>query len=226
MAPPGTRGPRRGLTLEQIVDAAVEVADAEGASALSMGRVAKQLGYTTMSLYRYVDSKDTLIQLVTDRVIGPAPQIDPALGWRDALFAWGMAEFESIMKHPWWLDIPLGAPPTGPNNMAWLEAGLAAIAPSGLPESLKFQLVMNVSFYVIGRTRLVREFSASDPDADADFGRIMTQVLDPAQFPAITRALAAQTFDADDPEWEVSDFAFGFERLLDGYERFVESFDG
>ena len=83
---------------------------------------------------------------------------------------------------------------------------------------------MNVSFFVIGRTRLVREFSASDPDTDADFGRVMSQVLDPARFPAITRALAAQTFDMDDPDWEVADFTFGFERLLDGYERFVEGF--
>jgi AcrR family transcriptional regulator len=224
MGTAGTRGPRRGLTLEQIVDAAIEVADAEGAAALSMARVAKQVGYTTMSLYRYVDSKDTLIQLVTDRVIGDAPKIDPGLGWRDALFAWGMAEFEAIMKHPWWLDFPLGAPPTGPNNMAWLEKGLAAMAPSGLPEPLKFQLVMNVSFFVIGRTRLVRELSSSDPEADADFGRIISHFIDAERFPALTRALATDFFGEDDPDWEVADFTFGFERLLDGYERFVEDF--
>lgn len=220
----GTRGPRRGLTLEQVVDAAIEVAEAEGFAAVSMSRVAKQVGYTTMSLYRYVDSKDTLVELMSDRVIGEAPTLDPTLGWRDALFAWGMAEFEAIMQHSWWLDVPLGAPPTGPNNMAWLEVGLTAMAPSKLPEPVKFQLVMNVSFFVIGRTRLVRELSASDPNVDADFGRIMSQVLDPEKFPAITRALRAQSFDQDDPnDWEVADFVFGLERLLDGFERFVET---
>src|SRR6478752_7189470 len=77
----GTRGPRRGLSLEQVVDAAVEVAEAEGFGAVSMSRVAKQVGYTTMSLYRYVDSKDTLVALMSDRVIGDAPTLDPALGW-------------------------------------------------------------------------------------------------------------------------------------------------
>ena len=217
----GTRGPRRGLTLDQILDAAVAVADAEGFSALSMSRLAKELGYTTMSLYRYVDSKDTLVQLLMDYVIGSPPPIDPDLPWRDALRAWAMAEFHAIMGHPWWLEIGLGAPPTGPNNMAWLEVGLAAMTETGLPESVKFQLVMNVSFFVIGRTRLVRELAASNPDTDAEFGAVMARVLDPARFPAITAALRAAAFDQEDPHWESSDFQFGLDRFLDGYERYV-----
>lgn len=72
---PGTRGPKKGLSLEQILDTAIELADAEGVTALSMGRVAKALGFTTMSLYRYVASKDELIELISDRVIGPPPVI-------------------------------------------------------------------------------------------------------------------------------------------------------
>ena len=221
IAEPGSRGPRRGLALEQIVDAAIEVADADGFAALSMSRVAKRLGYTTMSLYRYVDSKDTLVQLVMDRVIGAPPRIDPDLPWRDALRAWAMAEFHSIMRHPWWLDIGLGVPPTGPNNMAWLEVGLSVMGKTALPEPVKFQLVMNVSFFVIGRTRVVRELSASNRDDDADYGAVMTQVLDPERFPAITAALASSAFDQGDLDWDESDFQFGLDRLLDGYERYV-----
>ncbi|HEY5855969.1 MAG TPA: TetR/AcrR family transcriptional regulator [Aldersonia sp.] len=218
---PGTRGPRRGMTLEQILDAAVAVADAEGFAALSMSRLAKELGYTTMSLYRYVDSKDTLVQLLMDYVLGPPPPIDPDLPWRDALRAWAMGEFEAIMAHPWWLEIGLSAPPTGPNNMAWLEVGLAAMGKVDLPESLKFQLVMNVSLFVIGRTRVVRELVMSDPKTDAEFGDVMAQVLDPDRFPAITAALSAAAFDQEDPHWESADFQFGLDRLLDGYERYV-----
>lgn len=76
----GTRGPRRGLTLEQVLDAAIEVAGAEGLEALSMSRVAKQLGFTTMSLYRYVSNKDQLVELAWDRAIGSPSYRSEATG--------------------------------------------------------------------------------------------------------------------------------------------------
>jgi len=60
----GQRGPKRGLSVDAIVEAAIEVGDAEGLGAVSMSRVAKELGFTTMSLYRYVTSKDELLQLM------------------------------------------------------------------------------------------------------------------------------------------------------------------
>ncbi len=221
----GTRGPKRGMSLDQVIDAAIEVADAEGLAGLSMSRLAKQLGFTTMSLYRYVDSKDMLVLLLSDRVIGPPPPLDPALQWRDALDAWAFAEFEAIFKHPWWLDIPLAAPPAGPNNMAWLEAGLSAMGQTALPEQAKFQLVMNVSLYVMSRARLVREMMSETPEDDANYPSVLAKVLDPEKFPALTKALAAQVFDLDETDWDVADFRFGLDRLLDGFERYVESYE-
>jgi AcrR family transcriptional regulator len=221
---PGTRGPRKGLSLDQVLDAAIEVADAEGLAALSMSRLAKQLGFTTMSIYRYVDSKDTLVQVLSDRVIGPPPVFDEGLSWRDALKAWAAAEFAAIFAHPWWVDIPLSAPPTGPNNMAWLEAGLQALAPTGLPDPVKLQLVMNVSLYVLGRARLMRGMLSEMPQEDNSYPAILARVLDPARFPVLTKALAAQMFEDDDIDWADADFSFGLDRLLDGFESYVESY--
>src|SRR5690606_29277830 len=77
LAPAGTRGPRRGLSLEQIVDTAIELADEEGFAALSMNKVAERLGFTAMSLYRYVDSKSTLVEIALDRVLGTPPETPP-----------------------------------------------------------------------------------------------------------------------------------------------------
>ena len=65
-------GPKPALSLERIVAAAVELADAGGLAALSMSRLAEKLGFTTMSLYRYVASKDDLLVLVLDAALGPA----------------------------------------------------------------------------------------------------------------------------------------------------------
>ncbi|MFI6173249.1 TetR/AcrR family transcriptional regulator [Nocardia sp. NPDC051052] len=219
---PGTRGPKRGLSLDQVIDAAIEVADAEGAGALSMSRVAKHLGFTTMSLYRYVDSKDTLITLVSDRAMGLPPQL-PVGDWRAGIEAWGWGVSAAIKQHVWFLDLPLAAPPMGPYNMAWLEAGLAMFAETAVPESIKLQLVLNVSLYMIGRMRVAKEMAAGG-DTD-EYPALLGQVLDPQRFPALTRAFTAQAFEDDDVDWDDADLRFGLDRLLDGYDQFVRSFE-
>ncbi|GGN90718.1 TetR/AcrR family transcriptional regulator [Nocardia rhizosphaerihabitans] len=219
---PGARGPRRGLTLDQILDAAVAVADAEGYAALSMNRVAKQLGFTAMSLYRYVDSKNTLIDLLMDRVVGEPPAIAADTPWRPGLEQWASAEFERIGRHPWWVDIPLNRPPMGPNNMAWLDAGLRLLGETAVPEPIKLQLVMNLSMFVMGKRRAVRDLQTEE---DGDFASVMARVLDPQRFPSVSAALSASAFYDDEIDWDKADFEFGLARLLDGYEVFIRTFD-
>src|ERR1700742_754238 len=79
---PGSRGPRRGLTLEGIVDAGMRVAQSEGVGALSMARIAKELGVGTMSLYRYVASKDELLTTMVDTALGMPPPAAEDEDWR------------------------------------------------------------------------------------------------------------------------------------------------
>ncbi|GGK64986.1 TetR/AcrR family transcriptional regulator [Nocardia camponoti] len=219
LAQPGGRGPKRALTLEQILDAATEIADAEGYAALSMSRVAKQLGFTAMSLYRYVDSKNTLVDLLMDRVVGPPPEIAPGTPWRAGLEEWAHAEFDRLGKHPWWLDIPLNRPPMGPNNMAWLETALRVLDPAAVPEPVKLQLVMNLTMFVIGKRRFLRDFQ----EYTGDFTSLMAKVVDPQRFPKVSAALGSAAFDDDETDWEKADFEFGLARLLDGYEVFIAS---
>ncbi|MET8654089.1 TetR/AcrR family transcriptional regulator [Nocardia aurea] len=216
---PGGRGPKRGLTLDQILDAAVEVADAEGYQALSMNRVATQLGFTAMSLYRYVDSKQTLVDLLLDRVVGTPPTIAPDTPWREALWQWAMAEYAAIERHPWWLDIPLIGPPMGPNNMQWLETGLRALAATEIPVPVRMQLVMNLSFFVMGRMRLARGLTV-DTGGEDDYAEVMQRLIDPRRYPNVVAALSSDSLD-DDIDWNRADFEFGLARLLDGYESFV-----
>ncbi|WP_051026735.1 TetR/AcrR family transcriptional regulator [Nocardia higoensis] len=219
LAPEGERGPKRGLTLEQILDTAIALADAEGASALSMSRIAKELGFTAMSLYRYVDSKQTLVLLVLDRVIGSPPAIAADASWRAGLRAWAVAEFDVLARHSWYLEIPMAGPPMGPNNMAWLEAGLATLGRTNLPEQTRFQLVMNLSLYVLGRSWAAKDVVA-DQGEEYDFEEVMLSVLDPQRFPALVSALAGTALDGD-IDWARADFEFGLDRMLDGYERYL-----
>src|SRR5215469_5805920 len=69
-----TRGPKPGLTLERIVAAGIKVAMTEGIGALSMTRVAAELGVGTMSLYRYISAKDELLTLMVDSALGSPPE--------------------------------------------------------------------------------------------------------------------------------------------------------
>src|SRR3954447_23938791 len=82
-----TRGPKPALTLDRIADAAIAVADAEGLAAVSMQRVAADLGYTKMSLYRYLPGKAELVAAMLERGIGGPPATVPG-GWRAALTGW------------------------------------------------------------------------------------------------------------------------------------------
>ncbi|MBF6456012.1 TetR/AcrR family transcriptional regulator [Nocardia cyriacigeorgica] len=221
---PGGRGPKRGLSLEQIIEAAIAIGDAEGFAALSMNRVARELGFTAMSLYRYVDSKATLMEMMLDHVIGLPPEIEPGTSWRAGLAQWARSEYEVLGRHPWALDISFGgSPPLGPNNMAWLEAGLGTLREVPVPDAVKLQLVMNLSLYVIGRRRAARDIAPS-LESEADFTEPLRQLLDPQQFPALLSALSNRAFDDDDIDWEQGDFEFGMERLLDGYECFVNAY--
>lgn len=223
LAPGGTRGPRRGLSLEQIVDTAIELVDEEGFEALSMNKLAERLGFTAMSLYRYVDSKATLLEVALDRMVGRPPEIPPGTPWREALEMWARAEYQVISRHTGWLQGRMSAPPLGPNNMAWLETGLAALGQTRIPEALKLQLVMNLSLYIIGRVRLAEEIKAEEEGAEGDWGII--DRLDPDRFPALTAAVRAQAFEQDDQQWATLFFDNSLALLLDGYERLIASYE-
>src|SRR6185437_7160180 len=145
---PGSRGPRRGLTLARIVDAGIHVAQTEGVGALSMARIAKELGVGTMSLYRYVASKDELLTTMVDAGLGAPPP--PAAGedWRAGLTRWAVGVRAAYQANPWALRVPISGPPLGPNNVAWLDNALATMAGAPLTEQEKLSCVMLVSGFV------------------------------------------------------------------------------
>ena len=146
----GTRGPKPELTLERIAQTGIELADREGIDAVSMARLAAELGAGTMSLYRYVASKDELLTLMVDTGLGPArvPAEVRAAGWRAALAWWARSVREAYGRHPWSLKVPITAPPLGPNNVDWMEEALEAMTTTPLsePEKLSTLLLSAASF--------------------------------------------------------------------------------
>jgi AcrR family transcriptional regulator len=226
------KGPKPGLTLSRIVEAAIGLADRDGLEAVSMARVAAELGAAPMSLYRHVASKDDLLELMTDTAWGPPP--DSASGtWRDKLAAWARAMRGSMYRHPWALRVPVSGLPVYPNNVAWFEQGLAALADTSLTEEQKASMALLVSGYVriealtgtdieaAIRAQASSEPTATDPAAEwmRQYRDLMIKLTDPARFPATTRLLKSGVFDA--PGGPDDEFNFSLERILDGVERLI-----
>jgi len=129
-----TRGPQPSLRLEQIAAAAVGIADREGLDAVSMRRVAAELGCGTMSLYRYVRTKDELHDLMRDAVAGERLDKPAELpkDWRAGLRVAAQAMRTNALRHPWLPRLIVGRPAFGPNEMVGTEAILAVLASYGL----------------------------------------------------------------------------------------------
>jgi AcrR family transcriptional regulator len=223
------KGPKPALSLERIVQAAVQVAETEGLGAVSMSRVATELGGATMSLYRYVAAKDELLALMVDAAYGPPPAAaGPGEGWREGLSRWAWALRAAVRRHQWTVRIPISGLPVRPNEVAWFEYALTCLRDTGLAESEKASVILMLSGYVrnIATTEAdieaaIRASGATPQEWMSSYGRMLAKLADPQRFPAIAAFVAAGVFDtADDPDDE---FSFGLERVLDGIEALVRT---
>jgi AcrR family transcriptional regulator len=214
------------LSLERIVAAAVGIAETEGLGAVAMSRVAADLGAATMSLYRYVAAKDELLALMVDSTYGPPPARQAGEPWREGLSRWAWAQHSALRKHSWVVRVPITEPPSTPNQIAWLEAGLACLTETGIDEGTKLSVILLIHSFLRSEATLVSEINAgiravgsTSPQAMAAYGRLLAKLTNPDQFPALRAVIDAGVFDqAYAPD---SEFAFGLDRLLDGVETMI-----
>lgn len=216
------KGPRPGLSTDRIVTTAMNVAAAEGLAAVSMSRVATELGVSTMSLYRYVAAKDELLILMVDAAAGTPPQGPPPEdGWRPALSFWAGAQREVLQQHLWALRVPITTPPATPHSVAWMEKGLGTLRATGLAPYEKLGVITLVSGFVRQEARLMSDLDAAARAAGAGGGatmaaysELLATLTGPERFPEITALLTSGVLTQ--PEGPDDDFRFGLERLLDG----------
>ena len=222
------KGPKPGLSLRRIVDAGVLVAESEGLGAVSMSRVAAELGASTMSLYRYVAAKDELLDLMVDTALGGPPAAQDGPGWREGLSRWAWAQRAALYRNQWALRIPISGLPVTPNQVAWFENGLRCLAGTDLGEEAKASVVLLISNYVRAEATVGADIGAAIAARQATpdewmsyYGRLLASLTDPQRYPAISKLLAAGVFDrADDP---ADEFVFGLTRILDGIDVLVNA---
>lgn len=175
----------RQLNQAGIAAAALAIADAEGFAAVSMRRVANELGVGTMSLYYYVKSKAELISAMDDALM--AEVVVPTLpkDWREALTAIALRTRDVFVRHPWALSSMQSAPP-GINAMLHMEQCLEALAKTSMTTEEKLTLLALVDDFVFGYA--LRE-TAGDPVVDMDAAR---KQLATGAFPELTKAFGKE----------------------------------
>jgi AcrR family transcriptional regulator len=197
--------------VELVVAAAIEIADEAGLGAVTMAAVAKRCGFTTMSLYRHVASKDELVRRMLDTALGTAPALQ-SRGWRAGLEQWSREMLAILERHPWGIDVPITGILGTHAQLSWLDRALEAMAGTELHDGEKAEIALLLNGYVFWAARLRLQVPQEAIE-------VIPPSMDVGEYPALARAVAAGIFeDGATPE---DDFAFGLDRVLDGVEALI-----
>ncbi|MFK3984610.1 TetR/AcrR family transcriptional regulator [Micromonospora sp. NPDC050397] len=222
-------GPRPSLDVATIVNAAIRIADRDGLEGVRMSSVAAEVGVATMSLYRYVGSKDELLQVMADAATPEPPALD-GRRWRDYLTEWTRANRDFLLDRPWLLPLIPRTPPAGPRTLRWLDRALGALAGTGLRPGERINIATSLTGYATWQAALAHGLTGGagpaagdDPIAGlAAYGDILGQVLDPAEYPDLAEAVRGDGFGSAEEWVDDADFTFGLDLLLDGVQALID----
>ncbi|MFE2086717.1 TetR/AcrR family transcriptional regulator [Streptomyces sp. NPDC002596] len=210
------RGPKPALTLDGIARTGTEIADAEGLGAVSMQRVAEQLGKTKMSLYRYLPGKAELIAVMVETALDDAPEGGED-DWRARLTAWSYGLVEMLRRHPWLLEATVGPRLMGPKELGWMERALSALDGTGLTGAERMDAVVLLTSHVRGialQSRAAAPSSAPEAQLLAALGTVLRD--HGADYPHLAAATASSVGSGTQGQDQALEF--GLDRILDGLE--------
>jgi AcrR family transcriptional regulator len=176
------RGRPPAYTRDQVVDAAIAVADTEGLAAVTIRHIATTIGAGTMSLYTYVPDKDRLVDLMVDRVAAD-------VRWPPDLIGLAVTQRDLMLRHPW---LPSALPNrrlSGTNMLTYLEQGLAALAghPT-LSGPAKLEIIALLTGFVA--SYVTNELTqAAGGVTTADQVELITAAVATGAFPHLAKAL-------------------------------------
>ena len=221
--------PRRAASLsrDEIAQAAIGIADAEGAEAVSMRRIARELNAGTMSLYWHVASKEELLDLMIDTVQGEQQPPERSGDWQADLAGLARASRATLHQHRWMLDFMGGRPPVGPKSLRSLERTLAVLDGLPLDKATAVTIVMTVMTYVLGAVlREVQEMNGerhlqeqfahlSEEQKETAMREFTERLRASGRFPHLA-GMIEQRVDPDAPDTRDDRFEYGLGCLLDG----------
>jgi AcrR family transcriptional regulator len=223
-----TRGPMAGFTPDDVVQAAVEIADEEGLSALTMQAVSARLGLTTMAIYRYFPNKEALYDAIIDAGMGLPPRpAEPRGEWRAEVARWAHAKRAMLIARPWIAELPFVAAPHGPNWLSWLEALTEPLARTGLAAPDIGEMLGVIDGFTRGASDTAvslaraRARGVSELEWAAAVGADLGRAIGDPRFPHFAAVLTAPS--TGNPRSMDESFDFCLQRVLDGIEAYVRS---
>jgi DNA-binding transcriptional regulator YhcF (GntR family) len=219
---------RTGVDLARIVEVAIALADAEGLGAVSMRRLALELDVATMSLYRWVPSKEALLDGMLDELMGADdwPAVPPK-GWRAQLEYVARRQWQTYQEHPWLAHVvSLTRPQLAPKAMFHTEWALRAVDGFGLDSTTHLYLVLTLFGHVKAAATGLDIERQAERDTGLDIEEWMRDhdprfrpVIQSGRFPHL-----AKLDDNADVELDLTAlFEFGLASLLDGFAQVLRT---
>jgi AcrR family transcriptional regulator len=210
--------PREAMSQRRVVEMALHIADAEGLETLSMRRLAADLRSGTTSLYRYVSSRDELIDLMLDAAYGAEPFPELTGDWRTDLAAMARRLRTAALRRPWTVGAMTTRPALGPNALRQMDASLAAAASLTSDSTAASNVVTAIGRYTLGtvaaelaEVEARRRTGLTQEQWRATVAPYIRQVIAGGAYPHFAR----RVIEADDLD-AAAEFEFGLACLLDG----------
>jgi AcrR family transcriptional regulator len=225
---PSTRGPKASFTPDEVIAAAISIADEEGhLGAVTMQALSSRLGLTTMAVYRYFPNKEALYDAIIDTGMGlpPRPPTPPG-PWRQEVTAWAHAKRRSLCARPWLAELPFVAAPHGPNWLSWLEGLAQPLSRAGFSGEILGQMLSIVDQFTRGASDTsislarARARGITEQQWAAAVGADLGRAIGDPRFPAFASILTAPPEER--PRTMEESFDFGLQRVLDGIEAYLQ----
>jgi AcrR family transcriptional regulator len=205
---PRRRGPRPRHSREDVVRAAVAIADGEGLDAVTFRAIAAHLGTGVMSLYNYVPDKHALVYDMVELSSAEVDLPEPTGDWRADMHLVAGKQRELAHRHPWLIAAVSHLQPLGPATLALLEFGLGALEPTGLSARDRLETIAMINGFVLYSAG-AELAGAPDPEQQARQFAMLPELLATGRYPRFAAAIARGG------EPETFDPAAHFDRLID-----------
>ena len=205
---------RHPLNKERVLRAAIALADKRGIEALSMRKLAEELGVEAMSLYHYVSNKDELLDGITD-IVASEIEAPPARGdWKSAVRTSAISFHDALARHPWACSLMMSS--VGPARLRYMESLLRRLREAGFSPQLTHHAYHALDSHIIGFTLWAAGYTTAmraDPSAVESFLEQVPADQYPYFLEHADQHMKPTKRDA------VSEFEFGLDLILDALEK-------
>jgi AcrR family transcriptional regulator len=215
--------PRAPLSRQRVLRAAVALADADGVEALSMRKLAQQLGVVPMALYKHVANKDELLDGMVDVVVG---EIDPPLSgtdWKTAIRRRVLSARSALLRHPWASRVIESRATATPTVLQYMDSMIGIFRAGGFSIDLTHHAMHAMGSRLLGFSQELFDDTADiGPEMQADMLRDLAD-----GYPSITELVMAITHDEGSVVGQGCDdqfeFEFALDLMLDGLARLQDT---